>query len=151
MQLPTLQLPSFPHKVTQSASELRIFDPLRKKHVLLTPEEWVRQHLLHYLTAHLGYPRALISVERGLRYNRLQKRADVLVFDQTGQPLLLVECKAASVPLTAAVCEQVAVYNATIGARVAAITNGMECYCWRLDPQAKQYVQLPHLPPYETL
>ena len=96
-----LDLPPFEAKLTQSATnQPLIWDGLRRKHVVLTPEEWVRQHVVHYLITHLGYPRGLLALERGLRYNQRQKRTDLLALDPAGQPLLLVECKAPAVPIT---------------------------------------------------
>ena len=148
MDLQPLNLPAFGHKLTETDGVIRIFDQLRRKHVLLTPEEWVRQHLLHYLISYLHYPKALVSVERGLRYNKRQKRSDVVVFDLQGKPLLLVECKAASVKLSPAACEQLAVYNSTLGAPVVAITNGLDCYCWQLNLATRKYEALPGIPAF---
>jgi len=86
-----LDLPPFEAKLTQSATnQPLIWDGLRRKHVVLTPEEWVRQHVVHYLTDHLGYPRGLLALERGLRYNQRQKRTDLLALNHAGQPLLLL-------------------------------------------------------------
>ena len=125
-----------------------IYDPFRRKYIVLTPEEWVRQHVLHFLTTHLHYPKGLVKVEGGLRYNRLQKRSDILVFDNTGAPLLLVECKAAQVRLTEAVCNQLAAYNMAVGARIVAITNGLDCYTWRFDEPNRCYHSLSAIPEY---
>jgi len=129
-----LDLPPFEVKLRQSAAnQPEIWDELRRKYVVLTPEEWVRQHVAHYLTAHLGYPRGLLSLERGHRYNQRQKRTDLVAMDAAGQPLLLVECKRPSVAITPAVAQQASTYNQTLRAPFLLLTNGLTHYCWRVD------------------
>ena len=119
--------------------------------MLLTPEEWVRQHLVHLLITHLHYPKGLIKLEGGHRLNTRLKRTDVLVFNNTGAPLLLVECKAAHVPLTEAVCSQLAVYNSTVQAGFVAITNGLHSFSWQLDRDNRRYNSLAEIPAYLSL
>ncbi|WP_317173366.1 type I restriction enzyme HsdR N-terminal domain-containing protein [Hymenobacter armeniacus] len=144
-----LDLPPFEAKLTQSATnQPLIWDGLRRKHVVLTPEEWVRQHVVHYLTDHLGYPRGLLALERGLRYNQRQKRTDLLALNPEGQPLLLVECKAPSVPITQAVARQATTYNQTIGAPLLLLTNGLVHYCWRVDFASRTNVRLEEVPAF---
>ena len=144
-----LDLPPFEAKLTTSATnQPLIWDALRRKHVVLTPEEWVRQHVVHYLADHLGYPRGLLSLERGLRYNQRQKRTDLLALDPAGKPLLLVECKAPTVAITAEVAQQASVYNQTIGAPLLLITNGMVHYCWRVDFATRSNQRLAEIPPF---
>ena len=146
-----LDLPPFDVKLTQSATnQPLIWDGLRRKHVVLTPEEWVRQHVVHYLTGHLGYPRGLLALERGLRYNQRHKRTDLLALDSDGKPLLLVECKAASVPITAAVAQQATTYNLTIGAPLLLLTNGLVHYCWRVDFESRTNLRLEEIPTFAT-
>src|ERR1700742_4770526 len=91
-----------------------IFDDARKKWVSLTPEEWVRQHVLHYLIQDKGYPKSLIAVERGIELNGLQKRFDLVVFDNKGQPNIIIECKAPEEKLNEKVFEQIARYNLSL-------------------------------------
>jgi len=144
-----LDLPPFSAKLTQSATnQPLIWDALRRKHVVLTPEEWVRQHVVHYLTDHLGYPRGLLALERGLRYNRRQKRTDLLALDSRGQPLLLVECKAPSVAIDAAVARQATTYNQTVGAPLLLLTNGLVHYCWRVDFATRTNERLADIPAF---
>ncbi len=144
-----LDLPPFEPKLTQSATnQPLIWDGLRRKHVVLTPEEWVRQHVVHYLTNHLGYPRGLLALERGLRYNQRRKRTDLLALDPAGQPLLLVECKAPSVAIDAAVARQATTYNQTIGAPLLLLTNGLVHYCWRVDFVNRTNERLADIPPF---
>ncbi len=144
-----LDLPPFDAKLTQSATnQPLIWDGLRRRHVVLTPEEWVRQHVVHYLTGHLGYPRGLLALERGLRYNQRQKRTDLLALCPDGQPLLLVECKAPGVAITAATARQATTYNHTIGAPLLLLTNGLVHYCWRVDFEARTNERLADIPAY---
>src|SRR5690606_27113443 len=89
-----LNLPSFEYRIKKTEEKTFIFDEIRKKFVVLTPEEWVRQHFVHYMIGHLRYPRALINVETGLAYNQLRKRSDIVLYDRTGKPWMIVECKA---------------------------------------------------------
>jgi hypothetical protein len=143
-----LNLPPFAHKVTKSGSNTMIWDMLRRRHVVLTPEEWVRQHVVNYLVEHLSYPRGLLSLERGHTYNQRRKRTDLFALGPDGQPLLLVECKAASVPLTADVAMQIATYNQTVGAPLLLVTNGVQHCCWRTVPAENRIQQLTFIPTY---
>lgn len=143
-----LNLPPFEHKVTQTGEILYIWDVLRRKNVVLTPEEWVRQHILHYLINHRGYPRGLLSIERGHRYNQRQKRTDLWALGPNGNPLLLVECKRPTVPITAAVAQQVATYNQTIGAPLLLVTNGLQHFCWRVNFEQRTNEMLSEVPRY---
>ena len=146
-----LDLPPFEAKLTQSATnQPLIWDGLRRKHVVLTPEEWVRQHVVHYLTDHLGYPRGLLALERGLRYNQRRKRTDLLALNQQGQPLLLVECKAPTVAITAETARQATTYNQTIGAPLLLLTNGLVHYCWRVDFETRTNQRLSEIPPFDV-
>ena len=142
-----LDLPPFEAKLTQSATnQPLIWDGLRRKHVVLTPEEWVRQHVVHYLVGHLKYPRGLLVLERGLRYNQRQKRTDVLAMGPAGQPLLLVECKAPGVAIDAAVARQATTYNQTVGAPLLLLTNGLVHYCWRVNFENRTNERLDEIP-----
>ena len=94
-----LSLPQYQTRLKEENGTTMIFGIIRKKYLVLTPEEWVRQHFVSYLIEHLSYPKALITVEQGLRYNSRQKRSDIIVFDRKGKPLVLVECKATSFAL----------------------------------------------------
>ncbi len=143
-----LNLPSFEHKITKSGANYLIFDLIRRKYVVLTPEEWVRQHFVHYLINTLSYPKSRISIERGANYNSLQKRSDLCVYNQEGKPHLLVECKAAHIPITQAVVKQVSVYNQTLQAPFLVITNGMQHFCWQVDFETRQFQPLEEIPPF---
>jgi hypothetical protein len=143
-----LNLPPFEYKITKSGANYLIFDILRRKQVILTPEEWVRQHFLHYLINTLHYPKSLISIERGTNYNQLRKRTDLCVYDNLGKPHMLIECKAATVPVTQEVVKQVSVYNQTIQAKFVVITNGLTHYCWQVDFETRQFNPLQEIPVY---
>jgi hypothetical protein len=127
--LTSLNFPSYEIRTKAEGKRMLIFDRIRKKYVALTPEEWVRQHLINYLVSEKGYPATLISVEMPLKYVRMDKRSDVLVNDRNGQPLMLIECKAPEVALTQKVFEQIAVYNLIIQAPCLMLTNGLQHYC----------------------
>ncbi|MGI4869605.1 MAG: type I restriction enzyme HsdR N-terminal domain-containing protein [Janthinobacterium lividum] len=147
--MPPLDLPPFAAKTRPTASgAVEIWDELRRKYVVLTPEEWVRQHVVHYLMAHLGYPRGLLSLERGHRYNQRQKRTDLVALDPAGQPLLLVECKRPTVAITPTVAQQAATYNQTMRAPFLLLTNGLVHYCWRVDFERGVNERLADVPTY---
>ena len=144
-----LDLPPFEAKIRQNSANIsEIWDELRRKYVVLTPEEWVRQHVAHYLMAHLAYPRGLLSLERGHRYNQRQKRTDLVALGPAGQPLLLVECKRPTVAITPAVARQAATYNQTLRAPFLLLTNGLTHYCWRADFAQEVNERLAEIPTY---
>ncbi|MCU0449494.1 MAG: type I restriction enzyme HsdR N-terminal domain-containing protein [Bernardetiaceae bacterium] len=123
-----LNLPAFDHQTKQAGGKWYILDRCRQKWVMLTPEEWVRQHFIHHLLA-AGYPQPLLSLERGLRYHGLPRRSDIVAYDRAMRPFLLVECKAPQVPLNEKVLAQALTYNHVLQARYVAITNGLaHCY-----------------------
>ncbi|MDN3668292.1 type I restriction enzyme HsdR N-terminal domain-containing protein [Echinicola jeungdonensis] len=141
-----LNLPAGNFKLEEEKGRLNVFDPLRKKFLVLTPEEWVRQHLIHYLVTWKNYPKSLFSLERGLKYNRVNKRFDILVLNRRGDPFLLIECKAPEVKLTQKTVEQVCVYNKSIGAEYIAISNGIQHICLFFDPKKEAYQQIREFP-----
>ena len=108
-----LNLPEYEFKLRKNGINNEIFDAFRKKYVVLTPEEWVRQNILQFLIRERNFPSSLIAVEIGLKYNQMQKRADILAYDKQGQPYLLVECKAPEVKITQETFHQIARYNMT--------------------------------------
>ena len=124
-----LNLPEFEYKVKKTSGKVSIFDIIRKKYVILTPEEWVRQSMVHFLVESLKYPRSLISIETGLKYNLLAKRSDILVYDRDASPFLLIECKTFQFPINQKAMDQLATYNKTISAPYIALTNGLKHYC----------------------
>ena len=134
-------------KKTKHGKEF-IFDLVRKKFVALTPEEWVRQHILHFLVFDKGYPKSLIAVERGIDLNGLQKRFDIVVFDKIGKPKLMIECKASEEQLDEKVFAQIARYNLSLQVDYLWVTNGQQNFCCKL----KDGIQLlSEIPAYENL
>jgi len=123
-----------------------VYDIIRKKYLVLTPEEKVRQTFVHFLITRLGYSRSLIRTELGTRYHALSKRTDILVFDTAGQPYMLVECKAADVKISGQVIEQASRYNLTLRAPYICITNGKSTYCFHIDFEGGSTTQLSAIP-----
>jgi type I site-specific restriction endonuclease len=145
-----LNFPEFEYKWKRENDRLFIFDSIRRKFVVLTPEEWVRQHVVNYLTEHRAYPRALIKVEGGLRYNRVQKRSDITIFDRRGNPWMVVECKASDVTLNQQALQQVSVYNKTLAAMYVAVTNGLQWYCFEIKKEEQSATLLSDFPKFEN-
>ena len=143
-----LNLPDFNIKLRKAEGKVWIFDMIRKKFIVLTPEEWVRQHFIHYLINHLNYPKSLFRIEGSLTYNKLQKRSDILIYDREGKPWMLVECKAPTIKLTQKAFNQVAVYNMTLGAQYIAVTNGRVQYCFEpsVHGEANHLASFPEFP-----
>lgn len=142
-----LNFPQFEFRLQEEQDgRLSIFDSLRKKYLILTPEEWVRQHIIQVLIQKYEYPRSLFALEKGLKYNRLQKRFDVLVHDRNGLPFLLIECKAPEVKLTQKTVEQVCIYNKTIQAPYIGISNGKQHIFLKFEELANNFIQISDLP-----
>lgn len=125
-----------------------VFDQVRKKYLLFTPEEEVRQRMLDLLIHTLQYPRGLLSVESGLKYNTRQKRTDIVVFDKGGKPYMIVECKRKEEKLGKEELFQLSVYNNTLQAEILILTNGIDLLCMKVDRQANKLVPLVEIPPY---
>ena len=123
----------------------------RRKRLVLTPEEVVRQLLLHYLIEERGYPQNRIRVEMGLKVNTMSRRCDILVFNRQVEPVLLVECKAAHVPLTQSTFEQIARYNTTLKVPYLLVSNGPSSYCSYIDHAQSSFTFLSEVPDYEAL
>ena len=147
----SLNLPEYKPRLERREGKLAIFDPVRKKLVILTPEEWVRQHFLNYMIQDLKYPKSRIKIESGLAYNSLQKRSDLVFYDNELKPQVLVECKAASVKIDQHTFDQLAIYNKTLGAKYIIATNGMVHYaCCRLA-ESEKFDYLGSIPAYSEL
>jgi hypothetical protein len=141
-----LNLPICELKLRKNGQKTEVFDIIRKKYLILTDEEWVRQHFVHFLINHLNYPKSLISLESGLKYNRLQKRTDIIVFGRDGKPHMLVECKSPIVKLSQEVFYQAGCYNTVIKAEYMVATNGLVHYCCSIDHLSKSVKFLDQLP-----
>ena len=147
ISLPVLNLPSFEPQLQRVDDKYFIFDSLRKKLLALTPEEWVRQHWINFLIEHQGYPKGLISLEKGLKYNQLQKRTDLVVFDRVGHPYLLIECKAPDIELNQKVLQQALAYRATLLTPYIILSNGVRHISLEFEKKHKKFIQTPNFPP----
>lgn len=143
-----LNLPEFEYKLKKAEGKVWIFDGIRKKYLVLTPEEWVRQHFIHYLIKEKKYPKSLIKVEGGLIYNQLQKRTDIVVFNRLGQPWMIVECKSPTLPISSGTLTQASVYNSTLKAEYITVTNGLLHLCAHIDWQQRKTTLLENTPQY---
>jgi hypothetical protein len=141
-----LNLPSYSFKLKSKENKTLIFDKFRKKYVVLTPEEWVRQHVAYYLLEEKKYPISLIAIEKQLIINNLTKRSDILVFNQTGTPEIMVECKAPSIKISQETFDQIARYNLKIKANYLFVTNGLTHFYCQMDFENETYIFLKELP-----
>ncbi|MEZ5071850.1 MAG: type I restriction enzyme HsdR N-terminal domain-containing protein [Bacteroidales bacterium] len=146
-----LNLPVYEFRIRQEDGADYIFDAYRRKYVLLTPEEKVRQAFARFLVEDRGYPAGLILTEQMLRLHGMVKRADILVHKPAGTPMVLVECKAPGVPIRQAVFEQAARYNISLQVPYLMLTNGMKHFCFRVDRPEGKVVPLEEIPFYESL
>ncbi|RKR82620.1 type I restriction and modification enzyme subunit R-like protein [Mucilaginibacter gracilis] len=149
--LEPLNLPPYPFKITNQNGTLFLFDEIRKKDVVLTPEEWVRQHFVQYLIKEKNFPRSLIKLEGGLKLNGNARRTDIVIFNNKGEKVLLVECKAPQVKVTQQVFDQVARYNWVHKIPLIAVTNGLQHYYCKIDFAKQRYDFIPSLSNYRDL
>ena len=147
-----LNLPGYEVKVRETENgDREIFDKFRRKFVKLTPEEWVRQHFLHFLCHEKGYPPGLISVEKQLMVLGQSKRFDAVVFKNDGKPVVLIEFKAPSVKLNQNVIQQVASYNFVVRAHFLMVSNGINHYCCKMDYEKHTYHLISEIPLFKAL
>lgn len=146
-----LNLPQYAIKVTKRNGKTFIFDELRKKHIALTPEEWVRQHFVHFLLEHKGYPIGLIANEVSLNLNGTDKRCDSVVYDRQMRPRMIIEYKAPHINITQKVFNQISRYNMVLHVDYLIVSNGMQHYCCRMDYPSNSYRFLKEIPDYQEL
>ncbi len=146
-----LNLPAYAAKLHQEGDTWFIFDELRKKRMVLTPEEWVRQHWVHYLVQVKCYPKPLIKIEGGLKLNGMPRRSDLLIYNTQGSKVLLAEFKAPSVKITQAVFEQIARYNSVHRIPFLLVSNGLAHYYCRIDFENGSFEFLSELPDFHEL
>lgn len=151
MQISRLNLPAAKVKLREGGKGTEIFDPLRGKWVVLTPEEWVRQHFTAYLASDLGYPPALMGNEIAITLNNTSRRCDTIVYDRSATPVAIVEYKASTVQITQKTFDQIARYNMVLQVPFLMVSNGLSHFCCRLDPARHRYIFLREIPRYETL
>ena len=145
-----LNFPTYSFRFKNSENKVSIFDEIRKKFILLTPEEWVRQHVVQFLLQDKNYPKSYINVEKLIKINDLSKRYDGVVFQPNGDIFLLIECKAPEVPISQQTFDQIARYNLVLKAKYLMVTNGLNHYFCRMDFENEKYVFLKELPKYSN-
>ncbi|WP_314649391.1 type I restriction enzyme HsdR N-terminal domain-containing protein [Prevotella multiformis] len=146
-----LNLPPYPARVKEADGRRQIFDILRRKYVALTPEEWVRQHFIHYLIGYKGYPAALLANEVPLQVGEKRVRADSVLYDRQLQPRLIIEYKAPTIPLTQKVFDQITVYNLLLHVDYLIVSNGLETYICKMDYTNHTYRFLEMIPDYKNI
>lgn len=146
-----LNLPDYSFKITGPEGKEMILDPVRKKYVKLTPEEWVRQNFIQYLKNEGGYPTSLMGVEVMFRMNKLKRRVDILIHNRTGEPVMIVECKAPDVKIDDKVFDQIVCYNMNYKVPYIVVTNGLDHYACKIDFIENRYEFLLVIPLYIDL
>lgn len=144
-----LNLPKYEAKVIRKDGKPFIFDAVRRQYVALTPEEWVRQHFVHFLIHHKGYPQALMANEVQLKLNGMSRRCDTVIYNRALQPRIIVEYKAPTVSITQKVFDQICRYNMVLQVDYLIVSNGLAHYCCKVDNVNKTYTFLQEIPAYE--
>ena len=147
----SLNLPPFEVKMQKRDGKNWIFDSLRKKFIALTPEEWVRQHFIHFLTDYKGYPKGLLANEVQLNLNNTKKRCDTVLFKKDLSARMIIEYKAPHIEITQTVFDQITRYNMVLKVEYLIVSNGIRHYCCRIDYNTMQYTFLPDIPAYGEL
>ena len=146
-----INLPPFETKLRERNGKREIFDFLRRRYVALTPEEWVRQHFVHFLVDHKGYPKGLLANELELHIGEKRLRCDTLLYNSKLQPRMIVEYKAPEISITQRVFDQITVYNMLLHVDYLIVSNGLQHYCCRMDYTQGVYTFLPTIPDYQEL
>ncbi len=145
-----LALPAFDIRLRRDADgATRLYAPLRRKWPVATPEEWVRQHFVNYLVAHLGFPSSFIANETGIKFNGMQRRCDTVIYSRSLQPVCIVEYKRPAVAVTPAVFDQIARYNSVLEAPFLIVSNGMNHYCCRFHDGGYEFLRM--IPAYDEM
>jgi len=143
-----LNLPKYSFRIKNKENKLYIFDKIRKKDLVLTEEEWVRQNFVSYLHEDKKYPLSLMALEKKCLVNNLVKRTDILVFDKTGETLIIVECKAPHIQINQDTFDQIARYNMELNATYLIVTNGLQHYYCQMNHKEREYTFLKEIPKY---
>jgi hypothetical protein len=146
-----LNLPHHPFRIKNENGQHFIFDEIRKKFLVLTPEEWVRQHFVMYLHNEKSFPLSLMSLEKGLKLNNMPRRSDIVAFASDGAPRVLVECKAPKIKITQDTFDQAARYNMELKVPFMVVTNGLDHYCCVINHKEKSYSFLKEIPNYKDV
>jgi len=145
-----LNFPTYSFRFKNSENKTLIYDEIRKKFVVLQPEEWVRQNCIHFLIHEKGYPKSLINVEKELKINNLRKRYDIVIFNPDGSIHVIVECKSAKIAIDQSTFDQIARYNLALNATYLMVTNGINHYYCSMDFEAERYLFLKDIPNYNS-
>ncbi|MDD2298436.1 MAG: type I restriction enzyme HsdR N-terminal domain-containing protein [Fermentimonas sp.] len=147
----SLNLPTYDAKIRKKSNGLEIFDPLRRKYITLTPEEWVRQNFVNYLITDKNYPASLMANEAGIKLNSLALRCDTIVYNKLLEPLMVIEYKESNVQITQQVFDQIVRYNNVLKVPYIVVSNGITHYCCRIDYENQSYEYLTEIPDYQIL
>ncbi|MBQ6801335.1 MAG: type I restriction enzyme HsdR N-terminal domain-containing protein [Bacteroidaceae bacterium] len=147
----SLNLPPYATKIAVRDGKNSIWDIIRRKYVALTPEEWVRQHFVHFLVEHKGYPVSLLANEVALTLNGTSRRCDTVLYDRTLSPRMIIEYKAPHIPITQKVFDQISRYNLVFRVDYLIVSNGLSHYCCRMDYDHQSYEFLKDVPEYREL
>ena len=148
MNMPQLNLPNAVLKTKLVEGTTQVFDAVRKKYLVLNPEEWVRQHFIHYLNLEKKYPLGLMGVEKMVKYNEQSTRADIVLYTNQGKPNMIVECKAPNVKITQDAFDQIAKYNFKLRVDFLVVTNGMKHFCCAMDYENNKITFLEDIPQF---
>ena len=147
-----LNLPEYQFRMRVNTSgKDEVFDEFRKKFVILTPEEWVRQNFIKYLKEEKKYPSMLIAIEKGIKVNSMQKRFDAVIYNRNGKPVMLIEFKSSEVKINQQVMEQISRYNLSLNVNYLIISNGLSHYCCYVDKKSGHIEFLDEIPDYDKL
>ena len=146
-----LNLPAFPFKIIKEEGTYKILDPIRKKYLVASPEEWVRQHFIQYLINEKKFPGGLLKIENEVKHGQTRGRFDALFVDRNGNPILLIECKAPNVEISRETFYQIARYNNKLRVPYFALTNGKEHFFFEIDFKNLKINALPQIPTYQYL
>ena len=146
-----LHLPSFDAKIRKTDHGVEIFDPLRRKYVALTPEEWVRQHFVNYLISEKKYPASLMANEAGIKLNSLNRRCDTVVYNNRLEPLMIIEYKKPNVEISQQVFDQIVRYNIVLKVRYLIVSNGINHYCCQMNYETRTFDYLTDIPDYGAI
>tara|TARA_B100001063_G_C16564162_1_gene452529 strand:- start:36 stop:509 length:474 start_codon:yes stop_codon:yes gene_type:complete len=148
MELPKLNLPLLKPKIKRLEDRIQIFDSVRKKYILLTHEEWVRQSFINYLSRIKNYPLALMKIEHSINYNNLKHRADIVVYNNNLSINIIIECKSPKIKITQETFNQISRYNFDLKANFLVVTNGIQHFCCKVDYQKRKINFLKEIPNY---
>lgn len=149
MNIQKLNLPEYNFRIKQDKGKQLIFDTIRRKYIVLTPEEWVRQNFIQYLINEKDYPKSLMAVERQVIINDMQRRFDLLIYDRKGQPYLITEFKAPNIKIAQDTFDQVVRYNMALLVKIVIVSNGLQHYVCRIDYDKNSYSFLREIPEYQ--